>query len=137
MTLPFSILTLNPNEIATKALRLFLERARKDTGKSIRHWCVTELGEKGDRIHLHGIFFGQKSAELVKKHWKYGFSFIGQYCNNRSVNYMTKYMLKVDIKHPMFKQIVLASPGIGASYMDRLDYLWHPSGRCCSLVHLR
>ena len=116
--------TLNPNEIATKALRLFLERARKDTGKSIKHWCVTELGEKGDRIHLHGIFFGQKSAELIKKHWKYGFSFIGQYCNSRSVNYMTKYMLKVDVKHPTFKQIVLASPGIGAGYMDRLDYLW-------------
>ena len=33
-------------------------------------------------------------------------------------------MLKVDIKHPTFKQIVLASPGIGAGYMDRLDYLW-------------
>lgn len=114
----------NPNEIATKALRLFLERARKETGKSIRHWCVTELGEKKDRIHLHGIFFGQKSAELIKKHWKYGFVFIGGYCNSKSVNYMTKYMLKVDIKHPEFKQIVLASPGIGAGYMDRLDYLW-------------
>lgn len=114
----------NPNEIATKALRLFLERVRKDTGKSIRHWCVTELGEKGDRIHLHGIFFGQKSAELVRKHWKYGFVFIGYTCNSRSVNYMTKYMLKVDIKHPTFKQIILASKGIGNGYFDRIDYLW-------------
>lgn len=114
----------NPNEIATKGLRLFLERVRKETGKSIKHWCVTELGEKKDRIHLHGIFFGQKSAELIRKHWKYGFVFIGGYCNSRSVNYMTKYMLKVDIKHPEFKQIVLASAGIGAGYMDRLDYLW-------------
>ena len=114
----------NPNEIATKGLRLFLERVRKETGKSIKHWCVTELGEKRDRIHLHGIFFGQKSAELTRKHWKYGFVFIGGYCNSRSVNYMTKYMLKVDIKHPSFKQIVLASAGIGAGYMDRLDYLW-------------
>lgn len=33
-------------------------------------------------------------------------------------------MLKVDIKHPEFKQIVLASKGIGSGYMDRLDYLW-------------
>ena len=114
----------NPNEIATKAIRLFLERVRKDTGKSVKHWCVTELGEKKDRIHLHGIFFGQKTAELIRKHWKYGFVFIGDYCNSRSVNYMTKYMLKVDIKHPTFKQIVLASSGIGAGYMDRLDYLW-------------
>lgn len=114
----------NPNEIATKALRLFLERARKDTGKSIKHWCVTELGEDKDRIHLHGIFFGQKSAGLIRKHWKYGFVFIGDYCNSRSINYMTKYMLKVDIKHPEFKQIVLASPGIGDEYMNRRDYLW-------------
>lgn len=114
----------NPNEIASKGLRLFLERVRKNTGKSMRHWCVTELGEDNDRIHLHGIFFGQRSAELIKKHWKYGFIFIGQYCNSRSVNYMTKYMLKVDIKHPTFKQIVLASPGIGSGYMDRPDYLW-------------
>lgn len=114
----------NPNEIATKGLRLFLERVRKDTGKSMRHWCVTELGEDNDRIHLHGIFFGQRSAELIKKHWKYGFIFIGQYCNSRSINYMTKYMLKVDIKHKEFKQIVLASPGIGAGYFDRLDWQW-------------
>lgn len=114
----------NPNEIATKGLRLFLERVRKDTGKSMRHWCVTELGEENDRIHLHGIFFGQRGAELIKKHWKYGFIFIGQYCNSRSINYMTKYMLKVDVKHPTFKQIVLASAGIGAGYTDRLDYLW-------------
>lgn len=114
----------NPNEIATKALRLFLERVRKETKKSIKHWCVTELGEEKDRVHLHGIFFGQRSAELIRKHWKYGFVFIGVYCSSRSVNYMTKYMLKVDIKHPEFKQIVLASPGIGAGYTDRLDYLW-------------
>ena len=33
-------------------------------------------------------------------------------------------MLKVDIKHPTFKQIVLASKGIGSGYCDRLDYLW-------------
>lgn len=114
----------NPNEIASKGLRLFLERVRKDTGKSMRHWCVTELGEDNSRIHLHGIFFGQKSAELVRKHWKYGFIFIGQYCNSRSVNYMTKYMLKVDTKHPEFKQIVLASPGIGSGYFNRLDWQW-------------
>ena len=33
-------------------------------------------------------------------------------------------MLKVDVKHPTFKQIVLASKGIGDGYLDRLDYLW-------------
>ena len=33
-------------------------------------------------------------------------------------------MLKVDVKHKTFKQIVLASKGIGSGYFDRLDYLW-------------
>ena len=32
------------NEIATKAIRLCLERIRKQTGKSIKHWFITELG---------------------------------------------------------------------------------------------
>ena len=74
---------LNPNEIATKGLRLFLERARKDTGKSIRHWCVTELGEEGDRIHLHGIFFGQKSAELHKKQHFFEWHLVFQFLKSR------------------------------------------------------
>ena len=30
------------NEIITKIHRLFLERIRKEIGKSIKHWCVTE-----------------------------------------------------------------------------------------------
>ena len=47
----------NENSVAGFALRRFLERVRKETKKSLRHWCVTELGEDNDRIHLHGIFF--------------------------------------------------------------------------------
>ena len=34
------------NGIATKAIRLMLERIRKKTGKSIKHWFVTELGHE-------------------------------------------------------------------------------------------
>ena len=44
------------NDIATKAIRLCLERVRKLTGKSVKHWFITELGhEKTERLHLHGI----------------------------------------------------------------------------------
>ena len=32
------------NDIATKAIRLCLERVRKSTGKSVKHWFITELG---------------------------------------------------------------------------------------------
>ena len=47
------------NDIATKAIRLCLERVRKQTGKSIKHWFITELGhEKTERLHLHGIVWG-------------------------------------------------------------------------------
>ena len=41
------------NEIATKAMRLFLERWRKKHKKSVKHWFVTELGREGtERIHM-------------------------------------------------------------------------------------
>ena len=44
----------NDNDIATKAIRLCLERVRKQTGKSVKHWFITELGhEKTERLHLH------------------------------------------------------------------------------------
>ena len=46
------------NDIATKAIRLCLERVRKQTGKSIKHWFITELGhEKTERLHLHGAIY--------------------------------------------------------------------------------
>lgn len=113
------------NEVAKKALRLWLERCRKDTGKSIRHWCITELGHKNtERIHLHGILWGEDSAELLKKHWKYGIVFIGQWVNNQSINYMVKYMIKPDLDHPEFQGKVLCSSGIGAKYVDGYNAVW-------------
>ena len=41
------------NKIITKIHRLFLERIRKQTRKSVKHWCVTEKGHTNTRrIHL-------------------------------------------------------------------------------------
>ena len=58
------------NEIITKIHRLFLERIRKQTGKSVKHWCVTEKGHTNTRrIHLHGLFYareGQTKWQLSK-----------------------------------------------------------------------
>ena len=46
----------NDNDIATKAIRLCLERVRKQTGKSIKHWFITELGhDKTERLHLDSL----------------------------------------------------------------------------------
>lgn len=109
----------NENEIAKYAMRHFLERVRKETKKSLRHWAVTELGEEKGRIHLHAVMFGQRAAELTKKHWKYGNIFMGNYTNERTIRYITKYMLKFDEKHPLFKGEVLSSKGLGLGYINR------------------
>ena len=112
----------NENSVAGFALRRFLERVRKETKKSLRHWCVTELGEDNDRIHLHGIFFGENTPDKIIKHWKYGFVFIGTFVSERTINYITKYMLKDDIKHREFSGKVFTSAGIGSGYFKRNDW---------------
>ena len=50
-----SFVIATDNDVATKAIRLCLERVRKQTGKSIKHWFITELGhEKTERISKRG-----------------------------------------------------------------------------------
>ena len=61
------------NAIATKAVRLFLERWRKKHKKSLRHWLVTELGHNGtENIHLHGIIWTDENLFHVEQVWNYG-----------------------------------------------------------------
>ena len=68
----------NNNDIATKAIRLCLERVRKLTGKSVKHWFITELGhEKTERLHLHGIVWGLGNGKKITDNWKYGITFTG------------------------------------------------------------
>ena len=60
--------------------RLFLERIRKKTGKSVKHWCVTEKGHTNTRrIHLHGLFAAYRDWEtkwqltkLLYENWRDG-----------------------------------------------------------------
>ena len=114
------------NDIATKAIRLCLERVRKLTGKSVKHWFITELGQKKtERLHLHGIVWGLGNDKKITDNWKYGITFTGYYVNERTINYITKYMLKIDEKHPKFRGKVLCSAGIGAGYLKREDAKKH------------
>lgn len=56
------------NAIATLATRRFLERWRKQYGKSLRHWLVTELGHQGTQnIHLHGIVWTDQELTTIEK----------------------------------------------------------------------
>ena len=118
------------NQIATLAVRRFLERYRKKYKTSIRHWLVTELGHTGtENIHLHGILFTNTDLKEIEKIWKYGYMWKGyenggqitNYVGEKTVNYITKYINKVDDDHKEYKSKVLCSPGIGRGYTDRPD----------------
>lgn len=109
------------NEIATLATRRFLERWRKKHKKSLKHWLVTELGHNGtENIHLHGILWSQNKQDITEI-WKYGWVFNGDYVNEKTVNYISKYINKTDEKHPNYNAKILTSAGIGKNYINRSD----------------
>lgn len=114
----------NANEIATKETRLFLERIRRVLGKSVKHWIVTEKGHTNTRrIHIHGIFFAQDGMSqqsliwLLKNNWIAGYSYNGKYVNERTINYVSKYLTKTDLDNVDFEGKVLASPGLGRNFV--------------------
>lgn len=112
----------NENEIAKKAIRRFLERWRKKYGKSTQHWLITELGHTNtERIHLHGLIFTKISKETLEGLWKYGIVYVGEYVNAKTVNYIVKYVTKIDNDHPGFQGKILCSPGIGKGYEKKWD----------------
>lgn len=128
------------NAIATYAVEKFRERWRKAEGKSPRHFLITELGHQGtENIHLHGIIWTD-DVEKVTKHWGYGFTWTGEtdyrgikknYVTEQTVNYITKYITKVDFDHKYFKSKILTSAGIGKGYLDRQDWIknkYNPNG---------
>lgn len=119
------------NAIARIAVRRFLERWRKKHKKSVRHWLVTELGHEGtENIHLHGIIFTDM-VEEIERHWKYGFVWKGHEVNGKiinyvgeaTVNYIIKYVNKVDEEHSYYNSVVLTSPGIGKNYLTSWDFV--------------
>lgn len=109
------------NEIATLAVRRFLERWRKKYKKSIKHWLITEIGgTRYESLHLHGIIWS-KDVEEIKKIWKYGYVFCGDYVNEITINYIIKYVHKTDEKHENYQPKILTSNGIGKQYLNRID----------------
>ena len=112
----------NSNDTAKVFVKWFRENVRKKTGKSPKHYFVTELGENKGRIHLHGFVWANE--EIVRKCWIYGFIHIGTFVNEKSINYMTKYMLKESLDKSFTPQ-VFASKGIGSNYFNRKDWKYN------------
>lgn len=118
------------NALATRAVRLFLERWRKKYKKSLRHWLITELGHgETEHIHLHGILWTD-TPEDIEKIWGYGYVWRGynvngiieNYVSARTVNYIVKYVSKMDEEHLNYKPVILTSAGIGAGYITKGRY---------------
>lgn len=120
------------NAVCGYAVRHMLERWRKDNKKSIKHWLITELGHEGtERIHMHGLLFNDKPIEFGEvddnhlrkwKYWKYGHIYVGEYVNNRTINYISKYITKIDNDHKGFIGQILASAGIGKQFLEKTKY---------------
>ena len=112
---------IDDNMTATIAVRRFLERWRKKYKKSVKHWLVTELGHNGtERIHLHGIIWTDFKYD-IEKIWQNGWVYLGDYVNEKTINYIVKYITKIDNDHEDFTPKVLCSKGIGSSYIDSYD----------------
>lgn len=139
-------ITKNAEKTAKILVKRFRERWRKEFGKSIKHFLVSELGHNNtERLHMHGVLITDKNLReghindnkqnritrskgrktgimsttcLLAKKWKYGQIHIGEYCNESTVGYIVKYITKTDTKHEGFKPKILTSPGMGAKYTE-------------------
>lgn len=125
------------NALMGIAIRRMLERWRKDHKKSIKHWFITELGhENTERIHAHGILFSNEPLEFKEiekkkdgilaewKYWKYGNVFVGNWVNSQTVNYLMKYVCKIDSDHKNFIGYVFTSPGIGKQWLETMRNIY-------------
>lgn len=118
----------NVNLIAGIAVRRFLERYRKHNKHSLKHWFITELGHTNtERIHLHGIIFtdNELDNDSLQKYWKYGITYMGEYCTNKTINYIVKYVTKIDPDHKTYKADIFTSAGIGSNYITNITRRIH------------
>lgn len=110
------------NAMAVEAIQQFTNRFKNRYKRRPRRWIVSEIGGKySERIHLHGILFEEMTQEELTQIWKYGNVWIGDYVNEKTINYIVKYMTKTDPKHKYYNPIVRCSPGMGKGYTKRAD----------------
>ena len=125
------------NPLMGVAIRRMLERWRKDHKKSLKHWFITELGHEGtERIHAHGLILSNQPLEFEKieqkkdgwlckwKYWRYGNVFVGDWVNNQTINYLMKYVCKIDNDHKHFIGYVFTSPGIGKKWLETMQEIY-------------
>nr|DAX07890.1 MAG TPA: Replication associated protein [Microviridae sp.] len=109
-----------PNKTPQKAISLFRKRWWKKYKKPLKHWLITEMGhDNTKRIHLHGIIWTELTEEQFEKEWGYGWIFFGYEVNEKTINYIIKYITKKDENNPEFNGKIFTSKKIGISYISR------------------
>lgn len=105
--------------VSSIAIRRFTERWRKLFKTAPRHFLINELGHnESERLHFHGLlWYSNISKEELEKIWSYGMIYVGEYVNNKTINYIVKYVTKIDRDHKGFKQQIFASKGLGRNYI--------------------
>ena len=63
--------------------------------------------------------YGRKKMRKKSEKWRYGYVFIGNFVNEKTINYISKYMLKDDLNNREFTGKVLTSAGMGKQYFER------------------
>ena len=113
--------TQDVDAISTIAIRRFTERWRKKYKTAPRHFLINELGhENTERLHFHGLlWYDKEKAAEVESIWSYGIIVVGEYVNEKTINYIVKYITKLDSDHKTFEQHIFASKGLGKSYLKR------------------
>lgn len=121
---------LDVNILAAYSVRMFTERWRKKYKKAPRYFLITELGHEGsERIHLHGLFFNVLNINKleyqkdIQEKWTYGNVDFGEWVDERSINYISKYITKVDKINEGYKQKIFVSKGLGKDYVSNKRYL--------------
>ena len=66
-----------------------------------------------------------------------GYKYYGKYVNEKTINYVTKYMTKEDADHPGFIGKVLCSKGIGEGYTKRIEAKKHVYKKGETIEHYR
>ena len=68
-----------------------------------------------------------RSTKLLYENWIDGYKYYGRYVNERTINYVSKYMTKKDEDNPNYISIVLCSKGLGANYAkkNQLKHRWN------------
>ena len=59
--------------------------------------------------------------EDIKNIWKYGHIWIGEYVNEKTINYIVKYCNKLDTQHKGYVPKIMTSSGIGKKFIERID----------------